>query len=129
MQTASIQQALPLVASARNVLILTHANPDGDGLGASLALNLAFQKLGKRATIYAEGKIPETYSFLPRLDLVTQRIPGGRDFIISLNTTQTLVDKVQFQQHDGRLDLIVTPRGGTFSPGTSRPGSATRAST
>lgn len=109
-----IHQAGTLVKGSSNILLLTHANPDGDGIGASLALSLALQKLGKRTTFFAAGKIPDTFRFLPRLDLLTQKLPGGRDFIISINTTQTQVEKVQFQQVDGHLDLIVTPKGGTF---------------
>lgn len=114
MEMTPLQQAANLIRGAKNVLLLSTPKPDGDGLGSCLALHLALLKLGKRATTYA-AEVPEMYRFLPRLDLVTSRLPGGRDFIITLNTTQTQVEKVQFQQRDGHLDLILTPSGGTFS--------------
>ena len=116
MELSALQQAAQLVRTSRNILLLSTPSPDGDGIGSCLALHLALLKLGKRATTVATKGVPDTYGFLPHLDLVASRFPGGRDFIISIDTTQTLVEKVQFQQRDGHLDLIITPKGGTFTP-------------
>ena len=47
-----------------NIAILTHKNPDGDGLAASLALKKILHKLGHEADIILEEKAPEFLDFL-----------------------------------------------------------------
>lgn len=48
-----------------NFLILTHMNPDADGLGSSLALSMALAGLGKRAVLLDQEPLPHLYRFLP----------------------------------------------------------------
>lgn len=45
--------------------IFPHISLDGDGLGSSLALALALNKLNKKAVVYVEENIPYIYDFLP----------------------------------------------------------------
>ncbi|HTG02083.1 MAG TPA: bifunctional oligoribonuclease/PAP phosphatase NrnA [Nitrospirota bacterium] len=49
----------------RTALISVHKNPDGDALGAQLALLLALEKIGKSATAHNLDPVPEIYRFLP----------------------------------------------------------------
>lgn len=51
--------------NSRNVLITTHASPDGDAIGSLLAMNLAMQGKFKQITLYNESPIPAVYRFLP----------------------------------------------------------------
>lgn len=44
-------------------LILTHASPDGDTLGASFALGLALKKYGKRVNVVCPDEIPKKFRF------------------------------------------------------------------
>lgn len=48
-----------------NFLISTHLNPDGDGIGSSIALSLALNKLGKKTFLICHDSIPQQYRFLP----------------------------------------------------------------
>lgn len=48
-----------------NFIISTHINPDGDGIGSSIALSLALNKLGKKTFLTCYDSIPHQYSFLP----------------------------------------------------------------
>lgn len=59
---------------SRNVLITTHASPDGDAIGSLLAMNLALQGNHKRITLYNESPIPAVYRFLPRVHCVGSRL-------------------------------------------------------
>lgn len=54
-------------------LVLTHVNPDGDGLGAMLALGHLFEALGKKYKlgVVSVGDIPPQYKFLPGSDRLT----------------------------------------------------------
>ena len=56
--------------SVQNILIISHVNPDGDTLGASLALYQALKNkyFEKNIIITVLGKIPEIYEFLPYIE-------------------------------------------------------------
>lgn len=47
-----------------NILITAHKNPDGDAVGAGLALMLSLRELGKTARFVLQDKIPDTTLFL-----------------------------------------------------------------
>lgn len=54
---------------AKNVVILTHQNPDGDAIGSSLAMQLVLKKMGKKVDVIIP-EFPNTFKFLPGADLV-----------------------------------------------------------
>jgi len=66
--------------SSRNVLITTHASPDGDAIGSLLAMNLALQGTNKRITLYNESPIPAVYRFLPRVQSVISHLDPAASF-------------------------------------------------
>lgn len=45
--------------------VVAHTAPDGDTLGASLALYGVLVRIGKRAAVVCEQPVPHTYAFLP----------------------------------------------------------------
>src|SRR4051794_41977605 len=53
------------IKSARNVLTVCHQNPEADALGSALALGLAVEELGGRATPGCSDAVPAMYSFMP----------------------------------------------------------------
>lgn len=65
-----IESVIDVLRKADKIAILPHVMVDGDGLGSSLALGLAMQRLGKEACVYLEEEIPYIYSFLPGKELV-----------------------------------------------------------
>ena len=58
---------------ARNILIISHVNPDGDTLGASVAMFLALSKKysDKEIIVTALNSIPELYEFVPSIEKIT----------------------------------------------------------
>jgi phosphoesterase RecJ-like protein len=56
-----------LIDDADHVLVLSHASPDGDCLGAMLALGLALDQLGRRRTLVLPDPPPRSLAFLPGL--------------------------------------------------------------
>ncbi len=54
--------------AARRVLTICHENPEADALGSALALALAVEALGGRATPVCADPVPELYDFMPRID-------------------------------------------------------------
>jgi phosphoesterase RecJ-like protein len=59
---------LDLLRGARNVLAVTHENPDADTLGATLAVCSLVETLGGRATAVCTDAVPPLYAFLPGVE-------------------------------------------------------------
>ena len=49
-------------------MIVSHENPDGDSLGAQLAMALGLKSLGKKAVVRCKDQVPKIYDFLPGQD-------------------------------------------------------------
>jgi bifunctional oligoribonuclease and PAP phosphatase NrnA len=49
---------------SRKILLTTHQNPDGDGLGSEIALAAHLRRLGKEVIILNPDEVPERYRFL-----------------------------------------------------------------
>jgi phosphoesterase RecJ-like protein len=56
------------IKAAKNILLVTHERPDGDGLSSVCALSVFLDKLGKKQTLYCADAAPEIYSFLPGIN-------------------------------------------------------------
>lgn len=109
------QQVVEVLRSSKNLLILTHKNPDGDALGSMLALYLTLCRLDKNPVIVCSDVIPSVFSFLPSIDKIEKVFAGARDFVISLNTKDVAADKIMYKVHDGHLDIVITPKKGQFT--------------
>ena len=53
-----------LVRRHRTFLLMTHVRPDGDGMGAQLALADALRSLGKAVRVVIASPLPARYRFL-----------------------------------------------------------------
>lgn len=72
------------------MLIGTHEHPDGDAVGASLALLHALRLQGKHVTAYIPDPAPEFLQFLPGFEELTTQPPvvADYDLIVVLDYTQ-----------------------------------------
>ncbi len=61
----SYASAAKALAAAGSVIVTTHINPDGDGVGAGLALVHALEGLGKQVRFLCPSRVVSTYAFLP----------------------------------------------------------------
>ncbi|HLE89143.1 MAG TPA: bifunctional oligoribonuclease/PAP phosphatase NrnA [Candidatus Limnocylindria bacterium] len=64
-----------LLRGAERVTTFCHENPDGDTLGAAIAIALAAERLGKRAEVVSSDPPPPFLAFLPGAERVL-RTPG-----------------------------------------------------
>ena len=53
-----------IIDKSDNIILSTHVNPDGDGLGSQLGLYYYLKSLNKNCSIINTSPIPEHYSFL-----------------------------------------------------------------
>jgi bifunctional oligoribonuclease and PAP phosphatase NrnA len=60
------------IKSARNVLTVCHQNPEADALGSALAVALAVEELGGRATPVCSDVVPPMYAFMPHIERFRQ---------------------------------------------------------
>ena len=56
---------LSCARQAKRVALLAHISPDGDTVGSTLALRLAFLALGKQADVICDGDMPDSLKYLP----------------------------------------------------------------
>ena len=63
-----------LIREAETIAVCSHINPDGDTLGCATAMRMALLKMGKRVSLFCDGKVPDQLSFLPGSELF--RCPG-----------------------------------------------------
>jgi len=118
MELSPKQQAVELLKGAQRVLVVAHQNPDGDAIGSTLALTLALSKLGMEVTAAISDAIPSIFEYLPRLETISRQISGGKEFSISIDIKDTVIDKLGYKtnQEENKLNIIITTKQGTIEP-------------
>lgn len=117
MELTPKQQTTQAIAAANKILVLTHISPDGDALGSLLALFLVLKKMGKDVTAVAPEEIALALNFLPNLNSLASEFSSTKDFIITVDTSKTKVDRLGYKHYpeENKLNIVITPLGGTFS--------------
>lgn len=115
------QQFVELVKQAQSILLLTHAYPDGDALGSTLALAAALQKLDKTVTITIDGEIPDTFAFLPGFESIQRELTITKDLLMLIDESQAQVGNVSLKRiSETKLMVVITPKNGTLTPANVR---------
>lgn len=79
-------EAKRVIGQAKNILLATHVDPDGDAVGSVLAMKIGLEKTGKKATAFFLSKISDGLSWLPRFQEITYKANlDGVDLIIGLD--------------------------------------------
>ena len=97
-------RAVSLLHDNDNFIILTHANPDGDTLGAGVALLCALRKLGKKARVINADEIPAKYGYLYEgVDFPEFK----EEFIVAVDVaTENLLGPLQ-DEFKGKINLCI----------------------
>ena len=80
-------EAIAAAIRARDSFVITsHARPDGDAVGSSMALSLALDAIGKRSRVVLKDAVPSPYAGFPKLDRIERaaRVEGPADAAIVL---------------------------------------------
>lgn len=67
-----MQDIIDQIKKSKTIVVVSHANPDGDAIGALLATGLALRTMDKTVYIYNESVIPAVYRFLPSVQVISQ---------------------------------------------------------
>ena len=80
MTNNSLKEIAEQLNNVRSAAIFCHARPDGDALGAGLALYTALKNAGKSVIMCCEDLPPEKFLFLPAMDQVKRELPSNSQF-------------------------------------------------
>lgn len=111
------QQIFEQIKKASNILITFNKTWNGDAVASALALFLVLKKLKKNVDIVAEKfTSDQPFSFLPAYAEIKPELKNLRNFMISLDVTNAKVRGIKYQRLDNKLNIIITPQGGSFTP-------------
>ncbi|MFC1613000.1 bifunctional oligoribonuclease/PAP phosphatase NrnA [Patescibacteria group bacterium] len=113
------QQILETINSSNNILIIANKDLNGDNLSASIALVLFFRKFNsnkKNIDIYIDNfSIPEKFSFLPEISNIRKNFDNFRNFVISVDVSNTKINEISYDIKDNKLDFIINSKEGDLS--------------
>jgi bifunctional oligoribonuclease and PAP phosphatase NrnA len=75
-KSSTTQQVVDELRARQAFVMVSHVKPDGDTLGAGLALGLALKKIGKRVHYFQQDPVPRNLRFLPDSEHVARELPA-----------------------------------------------------
>lgn len=97
-----VKECAEILAQKDNILILTHAHPDGDTLGCGFALCRALLKMGKICSVINSDEIPKKYNYLYK-DIAP--IKFKQDYVVAVDVaTENLLGTLEGQYH---IDMCI----------------------
>jgi len=79
-----LDEIAEVLRTKRSFVVISHARPDGDALGCTLAMTLCLQQLGREVTAWNDDGMPEKLRFLPHSELVTPPPAEPQRFDVAL---------------------------------------------
>jgi phosphoesterase RecJ-like protein len=104
-----IERLDQLIRNADQILVAAHKNPDGDAIGAILAMSRMLDLMGLRHTVYCPEGVPSKLRFLHGAGNVTGDLAGGRfDLTLLFDTAEAGLLPPGFpdRAHQGLLAVI-----------------------
>ena len=75
-KNSTTQEVVDELRKREAFVMVSHVKPDGDTLGAGLALGLALRRLGKRVHYFQQDPVPRNLRFLPESQHVAREVPA-----------------------------------------------------
>jgi phosphoesterase RecJ-like protein len=72
----STETVIKELRARSSFMFVSHVKPDGDTLGAGLALGLALKQLGKQVGYFQQDPVPRNLRFLPDAEFVARAVPA-----------------------------------------------------
>ena len=104
MMRINVSQCADALREQDNILILTHAHPDGDTLGGGFALCRALLKLGKKARVICADEIPPKYSgIFSEIEMPEFE----EEYIVAVDVATTNLLGDFSEKYKNRIDLCI----------------------
>ncbi|MDR3553897.1 MAG: bifunctional oligoribonuclease/PAP phosphatase NrnA [Syntrophobacteraceae bacterium] len=73
LKTLKIREVITALLNYERFMLFTHVHPDGDAMGAIVAMQLILRRLGKRVDAYTQDPCPPEYAFLGSVQEIRNR--------------------------------------------------------
>ncbi len=86
-----------IIKLSKNILIISHVNPDGDTLGSMCALYSAIlENFKKKCDMLAVSKVPMVYNYLPNINIIKSLddIDKSREYDLVINVDVASFDRI-----------------------------------
>lgn len=104
----NVEKCAHILKNKDNILILCHANPDGDTLGCGYALLRALSKMGKRVKLACDDTVPSKFSYL--FDDI-KPVDFKEEYVVAVDVaTEDLLGGLK-GAYAGRIDLCIDHHG------------------
>lgn len=111
------QQIFDSLNQANRILIALPATPNGDALGAGLAMFSFLRKLDKEPEIVSAAPDLSNFTFLPQIGEVKKELKSFQSFVVSVKTEKAELDELSYEVQPGGVDIFLKPKKGRFEPG------------
>ncbi len=102
-------ETVDILRKSDNILLLSHAHPDGDTLGSATALAHALKAMGKRVKVSCSDPIPKDFSFMFE-GLSDEEFEP--DFIASIDVADTALLGKDFEgKYKDKIQLCIDHHG------------------
>ncbi len=75
---------IDVLKSNQTFFLASHAHPDGDGIGSTLALGLVLKKMGKDVVMYNQDGVPSVVDFFVGADQLVTEVSDDASFDVSI---------------------------------------------
>lgn len=86
-----------IIKSSKNILIISHLNPDGDTLGSICAMSEVIREnFHKECELLCVSKVPKTYEFLPNVSKIKtlEDVDVSREYDLVINVDVAAIDRI-----------------------------------
>lgn len=108
------QQIIDSLNRAKRILVALPQNPNGDGLGAGLALYSFLLKLEKEPEIVSSARDFGLFGFLPDIGKIQNTLQVFQSFVVSVATSDTKLDELSYEVKESQVDIFLKPKAGRF---------------
>lgn len=110
MTNSKLDEIVTQLNNIKSAAIFCHVRPDGDALGAGMALCIILKNLGKKAVFCCDERPPEKFMFLPSMEEVKCSLPQNTSF-----DTLICVDCADVTRIGSNSDTFVKFKGCTIN--------------
>lgn len=108
------QQIMDSLNRAKRILVVLPQNPNGDGLGAGLALYGFLLKLEKEPEIVSAVRDFGVFGFLSNIEQIQNTLQVFQSFVVSVATKETKLDELSYEVKETHVDIFLKPKAGRF---------------
>lgn len=102
------EQIIDQIKKSETILLCVSKNPSGDALGAAMGFYLALKKFGKKTDIVCPTGILNKYNFLPSSELITHKLEGAKDYVLSIDIDREKLQQLRYEVEDKKLRIFIT---------------------